>query len=129
MSIELTYLIWSAALGFAYLAVQSTVYRLDYGIEFAGSQRDNERPPNKWAARGEKALRNFLETYGLFIAMAVATEISGRSDGLTQWGTQIWFWARVAYLPAYFVEVPLVRSAFWLVSMIGLVMLFIGVAF
>lgn len=129
MSIELSYLIWSAALGFAYLTVQSTVYRLDYGIEFAGSQRDNERPPNKWAARGEKALRNFLETYGLFIAMAVATEISGRSDGLTQWGTQIWFWARVAYLPAYFVEVPLVRSAFWLVSMIGLVMLFIGVAF
>lgn len=129
MSIELSYLIWSAALGCAYLTVQSTVYRLDYGIEFAGSQRDHERPPNKWAARGEKALRNFLETYGLFIAMAVATEISGRSDGLTQWGTQIWFWARVAYLPAYFVEVPLVRSAFWLVSMIGLVMLFIGVAF
>jgi uncharacterized MAPEG superfamily protein len=129
MSIELSYLIWSAALGFAYLTVQSTVYRLDYGIEFAGSQRDNERPPNKWAARGEKALRNFLETYGLFIAMAVATEISGRSDGLTQWGTQIWFWARVAYLPAYFVEVPLIRSAFWLVSMVGLIMLFVGVAF
>jgi uncharacterized MAPEG superfamily protein len=129
MSIELTYLIWSAALGFAYLTVQSTAYRLDYGIEFAGSQRDNERPPNKWAARGEKALRNFLETYGVFIALAVATELSGRSDSLTKWGTQIWFWARVAYLPAYFVEVPLIRSAFWLVSMVGLIMLFVGVAF
>lgn len=129
MSIELTYLIWSAALAFAYLVVQSTAYRMDYGLMFAGSQRDNERPPNKWAARGEKALRNFLETYGVFIALAVATEIAGRSDGLTQWGTQIWFWARIAYLPAYFIEVPLVRSAFWTVSMVGLAMLFVGVAF
>lgn len=129
MSIELTYLIWSAALAFAYLVVQSTAYRMDYGLLFAGSQRDNERPPNKWTVRGEKALRNFLETYGAFIALAVATEVSGSSDGLTQWGTQIWFWARIAYLPAYFIEVPFVRSAIWTVSMVGLFMLFMGVAF
>lgn len=129
MSIELTYLIWSAALGFAYVVVQSTAYRMDYGLLHAGSQRDNERPPNKWAARGDRALRNFLETYGLFIALAVATELSGRSNGLTQWGTQLWFWARVAYLPAYFIDIPFARSAVWTLSLVGLVMLFIGVAF
>lgn len=129
MSIELTYLIWSAALGFAYVAVQSTAYRMDYGLLHAGSQRDNERPPNKWAARGDRALRNFLETYGLFIALAVATVLSGRSNGLTQLGTQLWFWARVAYLPAYFIDIPFARSAVWTVSLVGLVMLFIGVAF
>ncbi|MBE7732525.1 MAPEG family protein [Devosia faecipullorum] len=129
MSIELTMLIWSAVLALAYVIVQSTAYRLDYGVRYAGSQRDNERSPNKWAARGERALRNFLETYGIFIALAVATELSGRSDGLTQWGTQIWFWARGAYLPAYFIDVPLMRSAFWMVSLIGLVLIFVGVAF
>ncbi|MHA6297239.1 MAPEG family protein [Devosia sp. CAU 1758] len=128
MSVELTLLIWSAALAFAYLGVQSAAYRLDYGIRFAGTQRDNERPPNKWAARGNRALRNFLETYGIFIALAVATELTGRSNGLTQWGAQIWFWARWAYLPAYFIDVPLMRSAFWTVSLIGLIMLFFGVA-
>lgn len=129
MSIELTMLIWSAVLALAYVIVQSTAYRLDYGVLYAGSQRDNERPPNKWAARGERALRNFLETYGIFIALAVATELSGRSDGLTQWGAQIWFWARWAYLPAYFIDIPLMRSAFWMVSLIGLVLMFVGVAF
>ena len=128
MSIEMTMLIWSAALAMAYVLVQSTAYRLDYGILHAGSQRDNERAPNKWAARGGRALRNFLETYGIFIALAVATELSGRSDGLTQWGVQIWFWARVGYLPSYFIDIPLMRSAFWLVSLVGLVLLFIGVA-
>ncbi|ODT82778.1 MAG: hypothetical protein ABS76_06905 [Pelagibacterium sp. SCN 64-44] len=129
MSIELTLLIWSAALACAYVLVQSTAYRLDYGVRFAGSQRDNERPPNKWAGRGERALRNFLETYGIFIALAVATELSGRSDALTQWGAQIWFWARWAYLPAYFVDIPFLRSAIWTVSAIGLIVLFVGVAF
>lgn len=129
MTIELTLLIWSAVLAMAYLTVQSTAYRLDYGLLHAGSQRDNERAPNKWTTRGNRALRNFLETYGIFVALAVATELSGRSDGLTQWGSQIWFWARWAYLPAYFIDIPLMRSAFWLVSLAGLVMLFVGVAF
>lgn len=129
MSTELTLLIWSAALAFVYVVVQSTAYRLDYGIKYAGTQRDDERPPNKWAGRGNRALRNFLETYGIFIALAVATELGGRSDALTQWGAQLWFWARWAYLPAYFIDVPLMRSAIWSVSVLGLVLLFIGVAF
>lgn len=127
MSIELTYLIWSVALAGAYLIVQSTLYRMDYGVKFAGSQRDGERPPNKWTVRGQRALNNFLETYAVFIALAVASELSGRSDGLTQWGAQIWFWARVAYLPAYFIDVPLMRSTFWLISAIGLALMFAGV--
>ena len=129
MSIELTLLIWSGALAAAYVIVQSTLYRMDYGVIFAGTPRDNERAPNKWTARGEKALRNFLETYGIFIALAVATELAGRSDGLTQWGAQIWFWARVAYLPAYFIDIPFFRSSIWFVSAIGLSLLFLGVAF
>ena len=129
MSIELTYLVWSATLAFMYVLVQSTAYRMDYGLLHAGSQRDGERAPNKWAARGNRALRNFLETYGLFIALAVATELSGRSNGMTQWGTQLWFWSRVAYLPAYFIDIPFARSAVWSISLVGLVMLFIGVAF
>lgn len=129
MSLELTLLIWSAVLAFAYLGVQSILFRADYGLMHAATQRDNERPPGKWAARGNRALRNFLETYGIFLALVVATELSGRADGLTTWGAQIWFWARWAYLPAYFIDIPMLRSGIWVVSMIGLILLFAGVAF
>ncbi len=129
MSIELTYLIWSVALTFLYLVVQSTLYRMDYGVEFAGSQRDNEREPNKWTVRGQRALSNFLETYAVFIALAVATELSGRSDGLTQWGAHIWFWSRLFYLPAYFIDIRFLRSGIWTISAIGLLVMFVGVAF
>ena len=129
MSVELTLLIWSAVLAAAYLLVQSTIYRLDYGILHAATPRDHEREPGKWAGRGNRALRNFLETYGVFIALAAATELSGRSDSLTQWGAQIWFWSRWVYLPAYFIDVSFLRSAVWLVSALGLGLLFVGVAF
>lgn len=129
MSVEVTLLIWSAALAAAYLGVQLTLYRLDYGIEHANSQRDHERPPNKWTVRGQRALSNFLETYGVFIALAVATELSGRSDGLTQWGAHVWFWARWSYLPAYFIDIAQMRSLIWTVSALGLAAMFFGVAF
>ena len=129
MSVELTLLVWSAVLAAAYLFVQSTIYRLDYGILHAATPRDHEREPGKWAGRGNRALRNFLETYGVFIALAAATELSGRSDSLTQWGAQIWFWARWAYLPAYFIDVPLMRTGIWFISLVGLILLFAGVAF
>lgn len=128
MSVELTVLVWSAVLAFAYLGVQLTLYRIDYGVEHANSQRDYERPPNKWTVRGQRALSNFLETYGIFIALAVATEMSGRSDGLTQWGAHIWFWARWAYLPAYFIDINQMRSLIWTISFLGLVLMFFGVA-
>ena len=45
MSVELTLLVWSIVLAVAYLGVQLTLYRIDYGVEHANSQRDHERPP------------------------------------------------------------------------------------
>ena len=65
----------------------------------------------------------------MFVALAVATELSGRSDGLTQWGAQLYFWARWAYLPLYLAGVQYLRSLVWLVAAAGLMLMFFGVAF
>jgi uncharacterized MAPEG superfamily protein len=128
MSLELTYLLWSTALFGLYLGAQSITYRMQYGVMFANGARDEEpAKPNVLTARAERALRNFLETYAVFIALAVATELSGRSDGLTQWGAMIWFWLRIAYLPLYLAGVPYLRSLVWFVSAIGLMLMFLGV--
>lgn len=127
MSLELTLLVWSVPLAMAYIGVQSLLYRLQHGVKFAGSARDSETAPDKFNARAEKALRNFLETYGMFIALAVAVELSGTSDGLTQWGAQLYFWSRWVYLPLYIAGVPYLRSAVWFVSAVGLVVMFLGI--
>lgn len=129
MTIEMSLLIWSTTLVGVYMGVQALIYRAQYGVVHAASARDGEAPPNLYSARAERALRNLLETYAAFVALAVATELTGRSDWLTQWGALLYFWSRWPYLPLYIFGVPYLRSFVWLVTGAGLVMMFIGVAF
>jgi uncharacterized MAPEG superfamily protein len=77
--------------------------------------------------RATRALRNFQETYPIFIALAVVAVTSGRADALTYWGALLWFWARVAYLPAYLMGLIPYRSWVWSVAAIGLALMFAGI--
>ena len=129
MTLELTLLVWSTVVFGLYMGAQSITYRMQYGVEFANGPRDDEAPQNDLTARADKALRNFLETYGVFIVLAVVTELSGRSDAFTQWGAVIWLVCRIVYLPLYVTGVQNIRSLVWFSSFIGLVLMFIGVAF
>lgn len=127
MSIELTLLLWSLALMAAYIGAQSTLYRVQKGWRFALTARDSEPAPDKWNARAERALRNFLETYPAFVVLVVVVELAGRSDALTVWGAHLYFWARWAYLPLYLFGVPGVRSAVWTIGAAGLLLMFAGI--
>ena len=129
MTLELTLLVWSTALFGLYIGVQSTLYRMQHGVVFAATGRDHEPPPNPLSARSEKALRNLIETYPVFVVLVVASVLADRSDVLTQWGALTYFVARIAYLPLYVAGVKYLRSLVWSVSALGLVLLFIGVAF
>ncbi len=129
MSTTVLQLVLSTLVASAYLGVQSVLWRMDKGWAYSATSRDNERPSGILAARGNKALRNFLETYGIFIALAAATELSGRADWLTEWGAWVWFAGRIGFLPLYVTGTFLLRSVMWQISMIGLGMMFLGVMF
>jgi len=126
MTLELTYLIWSAGLGLVYLSVQAALYRRQIGIAEANTTRDNEPDPDLMAGRGNRALRNFLETYGIFAALAAGVTLAGTSDWMTEWGCHLYFWARVVYLPLYIFGISPARSYVWTVSLLGLILLFVG---
>ena len=127
MAQELVYLLWSAALAFAYAMAQATAFRFQTGLVTANSTRDSEPEPDLMTGRAMRALRNFQETYPIFIALAVVAVTSGRADALTYWGALLWFWARVAYLPAYLMGLSPYRSWIWSVCAIGLVLMFVGI--
>jgi uncharacterized MAPEG superfamily protein len=42
------------------------------------------------------------------------------------WGAQLYFWARVAYVPLYVAGVPLIRSLVWNVGTIGIMLLIVA---
>jgi uncharacterized MAPEG superfamily protein len=126
MPFTLTYLLWSAALAFAYLIAQATAFRMQIGVQAANSTRDSEPEPNLLTGRATRALRNFQETYPVFIALSVVAIFTGHSAALLSWGIGLWFWARVAYLPAYLMGLSPYRSWIWTISLVGLVLMFVS---
>ena len=123
----LTLLAWSVVLLLVQLFMQATTGILEHGLAYALSAQDEERDvEGLYAARIGRAFYNLLETYPVFIALALALAITGKTGGTDLLGAQIWFWARVVYVPIYIAGIPGARTLVWAASVIGLVMMLIG---
>lgn len=125
LSTELSYLAWSVVLLLVHVVAQASWLTKDGGLTYAASARDGEVPISVVTDRLTRALRNFLETYGGFIALALALHVTGKAGGLGATGAALWFWARVAYIPAYAFGIPFLRTVIWTISVIGLVLMLV----
>lgn len=126
MTPELGYLTLSVVLLLAHIILQATWSDLTKGIGWALGPQDERREPSVVAARIERALANFLQTYPAFIALVVVTQMANDIDHTwTAFGAAVWFWACVAYVPAYASGLPLLRSIAWFASIAGLVMMLV----
>jgi uncharacterized MAPEG superfamily protein len=118
---ELLLLAASVVLLVVQIFLQSGTMTKELGRDWnAGPRDDGRKPTGVLAGRAERALKNFLETYPAFVALALGLAVTGRTGGLGLIGAHLWFWARVAYVPLYLAGVPMVRSVVWLVALIGL---------
>lgn len=129
MSFELTVLFWSTVLGLVYLVVQALFYQAQVGTALMVGSRDDIPDPEKIAARAARALRNFLETFPVFVALVAIVELGDKSDVLTQAGAGLYLAMRIAYLPLCLGGVPLFRSIVWNLATYGLVLMIAGVWF
>lgn len=123
MAVELQVLGWSIVLGLVYVLFAVTLVTLQRGLGWNASNRDGEtKPLSGPAARADRASRNFLETFGFFVAAVLAVVLAQRSNAHTVLGVQLYFWARVVYLPVYTIGIPYLRTLVWTVSIVGIVM-------
>lgn len=123
MTPELTYLLWAVILLIVHVLVQATFSDLSKGIGWALGPQDERRDQNRVAGRIERALYNYLETLPAFVALALILAVTELGSATSALGAAVWFWARVAYVPAYASGVPLVRSVCFFASLAGLVMM------
>jgi uncharacterized MAPEG superfamily protein len=124
-STEITVLAWSVALLLVHIVVQASA-AFDLGISYLVGARDEKRlSRNLVAARLLRALRNFLETYPAFIALALALVVTGKAGGLGATGAWLWLLARVLYVALYAAGIPLVRTLVWAASIVGLVLMLV----
>jgi uncharacterized MAPEG superfamily protein len=122
MTIELEILAWSIVLGLLQVALAAVLMTRQRGVKWNAGNRDGDvQPLSGIAARAARASHNFLETFVFFACAALAVVLTHRNSRHTALGSEIYFFARLAYLPIYLVGIPYLRSAVWTVSVVGLV--------
>lgn len=126
MGFELTLLALSVVLLFVHIGVQGALLTKDLGSGYNAGPRDEKRELGPLAGRAERALRNFLETWPAFIALALIAGVTGTSNGLTQWGAGLYLAFRIVYLPLYLSGVPNFRSLAFGVASLGLLLMLVG---
>lgn len=120
---EIQMLAWTMVLGLLHIVLGVALVTRDKGLKWNVSARDAEGAPvGAVTDRVSRALHNFLETFPFFAAAVLAAAVAGRLDATTALGAQLYFWARVAYIPLYAAGVPYIRTVVWGVSIVGLVM-------
>ena len=127
MSMPMALLSWAAFLGLLHAVSTGAVVVVEHGNQYATSPRDEERPLSPRKARNIRAFTNFMQTFPIFAAAVLVSHAYGRDVGVASWGAQIYFWARLFYVPLY-VTGSKYRSAVFGVSLVGLLLVFLSIA-
>jgi len=127
MNFDLEMLVASCVLCLTQIIIASHAASLQRGYRWAASSRDAEVPPLKGlAGRLERALRNFLETFPVFVAAVFLVHALNRESAVSEWGAGLYFSARLVYLMLYATAVPVLRSLAWNIASVGIALLLLA---
>jgi len=124
-STEIAVIGWSVILLILHIVAQTVALSRDTGAVYALSSRDEAKAVSPLTGRLTRGLRNFIETYPAFVALALALAVTGKHGGLGGTGALVWFWARVVYVPVFAAGIAGLRTGVWTVSMIGILLMLI----
>jgi uncharacterized MAPEG superfamily protein len=120
---DLLVLSLAVVLGWVMVVTASTLRTRTWtfaGMLLALSNRDDLPEPSPLAARADRAARNMLENLLLFTAALTAARLAGAEPARLALGARVFFWARLAYFPAYLAGIRYLRTALWAVGVVGI---------
>jgi len=121
---ELALLVWAVLLTFVQMLVAVMGATAQVGLPALAGNREGLAPCTGWAGRAARAHHNMLENLVLFAALVLVAVAAGRTNGTTLLGAQLFFWARLVYALVYLTGIAWLRTAVWLVSVVGLALIF-----
>ncbi|TWF50268.1 MAPEG family protein [Neorhizobium alkalisoli] len=117
----------SVALLLFHILLQGMLATRELGSEWNAGPRDGDRQPtNARAGRAARASKNFQETYPAFIGLLLGLAFMGDTSGFGIVGSWLWLVARIVYIPLYLAGIAYIRSLVWVLSVLGLVLMMIG---
>jgi uncharacterized MAPEG superfamily protein len=125
MKPELIWLLWALALTFVQMLVAVSGATLQVGLPMLAGNREAVPAFGGWVGRAQRAHHNMLESLVLFAALVLIAVVTDKTNSATLLGAQLFFWARLVYAVVYVAGIPWVRTAVWLVSVIGLALIFV----
>jgi uncharacterized MAPEG superfamily protein len=121
---ELTCIELSVVLWLVHILVQAAVGSAVMPRGYLATARDKPAEASGVLyGRSCRALGNYLENFTAFAAVALALIATQRTGGAGAIGATIWMLARIVYLPVYVFGIIYVRTAVWVISIIGLIMM------
>lgn len=123
MSVELQFLVFAIFLLLIQMVMQVGAGFLANGLMGLAGSRDDEVLTTGMGGRFERAYYNMLETFPVFAALVLIIQVTEAWSSTSALAVQVYFWARVVYIPAYILGIPFIRTVVWFVSMIGILML------
>lgn len=122
----LTLVAYSALLTWAMLLIASQIRSKTWtppGLLQAMGNRETAPPTYPLAGRVDRAAANMLENFVLFATLALIAHASGVQSPRILMGAQWFFWARLVYVPVYYLGIPYLRTGVWAVSVAGMGMM------
>jgi uncharacterized MAPEG superfamily protein len=127
MTPALNYLALTLVLAIVQVVIAAVAKRRQDGTQWAMGSRDVEHPGYTGvAARMVRAQANLYESLPIFIGAVLLAHVTGHAGALATWGAAIFFWARLAFIPAYAYGLVPWRTLVWFAGVVGLVMILVS---
>jgi uncharacterized MAPEG superfamily protein len=128
MSVELWTLFGAMVLGLVHLTAASFTFKAQVGNAYSVGPRDQAVQPTGVAGRLDRAQRNFLETFAIFVAAILMLEhLNLAGSWLSVYGALLYLGGRVLFLPLYAIGVPWLRTFSWNIATLGLAMVMVAI--
>ncbi len=124
MAIELQMLVYAALLVVPQMGLYVAFGIPQVGLNWAVGPRDEPRALTGMGGRAQRALNNLFESLILFAVAVLTASATGKFGPETALAAQTYFWARVAYVPAYVFGIPWLRSLIWGVGFAATLVIF-----
>lgn len=116
--------LWTVALTFIEVLVAVLAAQAQVGLGVLAGNRDGLPPLVGFAGRATRAHWNMLESLPLFLALVFVAATTGKNNPTTLLGCELFFWGRLAHWVLYLIGIPWLRTVAWVVSIVGLIMIF-----